>query len=250
MIVRVFALIALLLLIYWSLNSVSQKFTLTRKQSRLLLIVGTILTAIVVLIVMGRLPIHFIAAPIGVVATFLLRMLPTALRLLPLWQMFKSKAHLNRNSKREPGNHASVIRTEFLAMELLHSTGDMDGSVRKGCFEGQRLSTLSLEQLIQLAQECRADHDSLQVLEAYMDRMHPDWRSDAEKESSQSIAEEGSAMSKELALEILGLNDSASKEEVTTAHRKLMQKMHPDRGGTDYLAKKINAAKECLIEQL
>jgi len=250
MIVRVFALLALLLLIFWSLNSVSQNFTLTRRQSRLLLIVGTVLTAIVVLIVMGRLPIQFIAAPIGVAATFLLRMLPTALRLLPLWQMLKSKTDLNRNKTRDPANQTSVIRTEFLTMELKHSSGDMDGSVLKGNFEGQRLSSLLLVQLIQLAQECRLDNDSLQVLEAYLDRMHPDWRGEADEESAQSASLEESVMSKELALEILGLSGLVSKEDVTVAHRKLMQKMHPDRGGTDYLAKKINTAKDYLMEHL
>ena len=250
MIVRVFALIALLLLIFWGLNSVSQKFTLTRKQSRLIIIVGTILTAIVVLIVMGRLPIQFIIAPVGVAVTFLLRMLPTVLRLLPMWQMLKSKANLNRDRTGKPDNQTSVIRTEYLAMELKHNSGDMDGSVLRGKFEGQRLSALLLGQLMQLAQECRPDHDSLQVLEAYLDRMHPDWRAGAQDGVEQSVQIEEPAMNKELALEILGLSGTVGKEDVTAAHRKLMQKMHPDRGGTEYLAKKINAAKDYLMEQL
>lgn len=250
MIVRVFALIALLLLIFWGLNSVSRNFTLTHKQSRLLIIVGTILTAIVVLIVMGRLPIQFIVAPIGVAVTFLLRMLPTVLRLLPMWQMLKNKANLNRGRTGKPGNQTSVIRTEYLAMELQHSSGDMDGSVLKGKFEGQRLSALLLGQLMQLAQECRPDHDSSQVLEAYLDRMHTDWRDGAQDESEQSVQIEETVMNKELALEILGLSGTVGKEDVTVAHRKLMQKLHPDRGGTDYLAKKINAAKDCLLKQL
>jgi hypothetical protein len=135
-------------------------------------------------------------------------------------------------------------------MELIHGSGDMDGSVVKGKFEGQRLSSLLLAQLIQLAQECRMDNDSLQVLEAYLDRMHPDWREEADEDSGQSVSLEESAMTKELALEILGLSGSVNKEDVTTAHRKLMQKMHPDRGGTDYLAKKINTAKDYLIEHI
>jgi len=250
MIGRVFALIALLLLVVWGLNSFSQKFTLSHKQSRLILIVGTILTAIVVLIVIGRLPVHFIAAPIGVALTFLLRMLPTALRLLPLWQMFKSKAQLNRNKTSKSDNQTSIIRTEYLAMELKHSSGDMDGSVLKGKFQGQRLSTLLLAQLLQLAQECSSDHDSLQVMEAYLDRMHPDWCTEAQDEARRSVQTEEPIMNKGLALEILGLSGSVTKDEVTVAHRKLMQKMHPDRGGSDYLAKKINTAKDYLEEHL
>ena len=57
-------------------------------------------------------------------------------------------------------------------------------------------------------------------------------------------------MSDAVALEILGLHQGATREEVVLAHRRLMQKMHPDRGGSDYLAKKINAARDFLLERL
>ncbi|MDD5033131.1 MAG: molecular chaperone DnaJ [Methylococcaceae bacterium] len=54
-------------------------------------------------------------------------------------------------------------------------------------------------------------------------------------------------MSKEEAYEILGLVNGASRQEVIAAHRRLMQRMHPDRGGTNYLAGKINQARDTLI---
>jgi len=57
-------------------------------------------------------------------------------------------------------------------------------------------------------------------------------------------------MNRQLALEILGLSERATRDDVHKAHRKLMQKMHPDRGGTEYLAKKINAARDYLEEHL
>ena len=250
MIVRVFALFAVVFLIWWGVSSATQRYSLTRNQTRWLLVLSMVLTAVVALIAMGRLPIHFILAPLGVALTFLLRLLPTMLRLLPMWQMLKSNNPFRAHRSSRTGNQKSVIRTEFLAMELLHNTGDMDGEVIKGNFTGRQLSSMSLDDLLQLAGECRIDQDSLQVLEAYLDRMHSDWReSGRQQQQSAGVAEEP-AMNRQLALEVLGLSEAATKEDVTKAHRQLMQKMHPDRGGTEYLAKKINAARDYLEEHL
>ncbi len=251
MMFRVLALIAFIMLVYWGLNALTQRYSFTRTQSRWLLVIGISLTVIGTLIVMGRLPVQFILAPLGVAATFMLRMLPAFLRLVPVWQMLRNRNPFQGQGSRGQDNHKSVIRTEYLDMELDHGSGDMDGRIIKGRFEGQVLSSLALEQLMELAGECRSDQDSLQVLEAYLDRMHPDWQksSGQARDSSESTAEEP-AMNRQLALEILGLAEGASREDAIKAHRKLMQRMHPDRGGTEYLAKKINAARDYLVEHL
>ena len=49
------------------------------------------------------------------------------------------------------------------------------------------------------------------------------------------------------AREILGVKADASREEIIKAHRRMMQKVHPDRGGTDYLAAQLNQAKDTLL---
>ena len=246
MIFRLLALIALPIIAYYMVKSISQRFALTPGQNRLLFFLAVALLVIGVLVVMGRLPIHFILAPIGAAFAFLLRMLPTLLRLLPMWQMIKSRTASAR--PRDQGQ-SSTIRTEFLAMELQHDSGDMDGLVLKGIHSQKRLSALSLDQLMELYAECGSDADSAQVLEAYIDRAHTDWREQTNQTDKQQELVDESVMTRDLALEILGLSDSVSKEQVTKAYRNLMQKMHPDRGGSDYLAKKINTAKDFLLDE-
>lgn len=247
MILRLLALVALPIIAYYMVKSVSQRFSLTPRQNRLLFFLTAAFLVIGVLVVMGRLPIHFILAPIGAAFAFLLRMLPTLLRLLPMWQMIKSRA---ASARPRGQGQSSTIRTEFLAMQLQHDNGDMDGLVLKGIHSQKRLSSLSLDQLMELYAECSSDADSAQVLEAYIDRTHADWREKTNQTGQQQEIADESVMTRELALEILGLSDSVTRQQLIKVHRNLMQKMHPDRGGSDYLAKKINTAKDFLLEEL
>lgn len=144
--------------------------------------------------------------------------------------------------------NASDVKTRFLRMSLDHDTGTMDGVVLEGSYEGRRLSELDLGDLLSLLTVCRAeDTQSVAVLEAYLDRVHGDgWRAGYHGGGA-SHGEETSHMTATEAREILGLGAEASREEIVEAHRRLMQKNHPDRGGSTYLAAKINQAKETLL---
>ncbi len=232
---------------YYAVKAISQRYNLSARLTRYLFFTVAALLVVGVLIVLGRLPVQFILAPLGLAATFLLRTLPTLLRLLPMWQMFKSR--LSTNSSSNTGN-ASKITTAFLAMELDHDSGELTGTVIAGEYSGIALSTLTLQQLLKLRDECAADKDSLQVLEAYLDRYFPQWQEQSESKRTSSESTEDHAMSKALAMEILGLEGELSKAAIRNAHRSLMQKLHPDRGGSEYLAKKINQAKETLLAEL
>ena len=148
----------------------------------------------------------------------------------------------------------SKVRTAFLELELDHDSGDMDGRVLKGSFRGKSLSSLDLSSLLELRRECRAaDPQSAQLIDAYLDRSHPDWREKAgedEGEGAEAGPESGQTsdgMNREEALEILGLTEGANAKAIHKAHRALMKKLHPDQGGSTYLAAKINQAKDILL---
>jgi hypothetical protein len=145
----------------------------------------------------------------------------------------------------------SRIVTDHLEMELDHDTGEMHGRVLKGLFAGQDISSLSPADLGLLWQDCRhTDAQSAQLVEAYLDRIHPTWREDmARGESDMSRGPDG-RMTEEEALEILGLKPGADEDDIRRAHRELMLRLHPDRGGSTYLAAKINEAKDVALDAL
>jgi len=154
------------------------------------------------------------------------------------------------SARRSPGQ-SSRIETDHLQMELDHDSGDMYGRVKKGMFAGRDLAALSPTDLGLLWQDCRlADPQSAQLIEAYLDRIHPSWREDmARGESDMSRGPDG-RMTREEALDILGLAAGADEDAIRRAHRELMLRLHPDRGGSTYLAAKINEAKDVALAAL
>jgi DnaJ-domain-containing protein 1 len=134
---------------------------------------------------------------------------------------------------------------------LDHDSGEMNGDVLMGRFEGRTLRTLSLAELLVLLGEARHDEDSVQVLTAYLDRYHGDrWRDEAASQDAHGRsggAPKNGTMSREEAYEVLGLAPGADAVAVKAAHHRLMSKIHPDLGGSTYLAAKINQAKDVLL---
>jgi hypothetical protein len=158
--------------------------------------------------------------------------------------------HFSRrpSARSKPNEGESTrVRTPWVEMELDHDTGAMRGTVLKGAHAGKTLDALARDALLALYQEAgSADTETARLLEAYFDRtLGADWRAGAERGGS--AAGTNSAMSREEALKILGLQEGAAESEIRSAHRRLMMQNHPDRGGSDYLAAKINEAKDVLV---
>ena len=165
---------------------------------------------------------------------------PALARLFNSWR-------IGRKANAEPGEQGSDVETAWLHMRLDHATGAMDGLVREGTYRGRRLSELDAAALLALLAECRlADADAAQLLEAYLDRNHPDWRHASAGAGAGPVPSAG-PMDRAEAARLLGVPETADTESVKAAHRRLMMKVHPDHGGSDYLAAKINEAKRVLL---
>jgi len=203
---------------------------------------------LVLLAATGRL--NWILALFGSLLVAGQRLLPL-LRFAPLAQHFYARHRASRPPGGQ-GGQQSRVRTDFVVMTLDHDTGEMDGEVLAGSFRGKRLQELSLDELLQLREECgRDDRDAFDLVEAYLDRTRGrDWRSHARSDrgTGQEPGTPGQgSMSHAEAYEILGLQPGAPREQVIDAHRRLMQRLHPDRGGSAYLASAINRAKDLLL---
>jgi DnaJ domain len=146
---------------------------------------------------------------------------------------------------------SSTVETPFVRMSLDHDTGHMTGTVLRGRFAGLRLEELGRADLLALLRECRAeDEESARLVEAYLDRADPDWHEDFAGPRGGSAPSSANAdVTVDEAYAILGLAPGADPEAIKAAHHRLMKQLHPDHGGTDYLATKINRARDVLLNR-
>jgi len=197
----------------------------------------------VVLAVTGRLQ---------VLLALLVFLFPLLRRVLPSLLMGRMPGSGEASAK--PGNQ-SHVSSDILNMTLDHDSGTMSGEILKGPMAGRALADLGEGEFIELLQYCRDhDEDSARLLETYLDRRFGDsWRTDdpagddSAGESEPENSGSGGALTESEALDILGLEAGASRDEIVQAHRRVMQKIHPDRGGSNYLAARVNEAKERLL---
>ena len=199
--------------------------------------IGLAVIAVIFLTATGRM--HWLGAAITGAFVFLRQMLPWVIRALP----FLKKLRQQQTAKQGQ----SAIQTEHLSATLDHASGHIDGEVINGPHKGWLLSELSLSELEALLEHYTSeDEESAELLQAYLEqRMQK--ASEAEQERSEAQREAAADSTRAEALATLGLTEDATEEEIVAAHRSLIQKLHPDRGGNDFLAAKINQAKDILL---
>ncbi|WP_342633217.1 J domain-containing protein [Microvirga flavescens] len=159
------------------------------------------------------------------------------------WQLRGGQGGMRRTSR---------MRSALIEVEFDQETGSVRGLVLAGTFSGRQLDELDRDNLLRLHAECRAmDPEGLPLLEAYLDRRLSGWREHAQRDGDAGLGRKAQpgAMTKEEAYEVLGLHAGASVDDIQRAYRTLMKKLHPDQGGTTYLAARVNQAKEVLLSR-
>lgn len=182
-------------------------------------------------------------------------LLAAAIRLLPLLHFAPLLQRLWRQIRPQGGARGEVRRStvdaRYVRMWLEHGSGEIDGEVLAGPFAGKRLSALGLAELVSIYRHCRAnDADSAALLQSYIERVYgEEWKTTASTDAGRESQPGPASLTSEEAYAVLALAPGASKDQIIAAHRRLILRFHPDRGGSDYLAAKINQAKDLLIKE-
>ncbi len=198
----------------------------------------------------GRAPALF--ALLGAAMTQIFRIAPLLIRFAPSLRRLWGSA-IPGAAGAGQGAGISRVATTTIDMTLDHSTGTIDGQVKVGPCSGRQLSQLSLTELKSVYVYCQQnDLEALRLVQTYAARARSEeWQEpDGGQGQESNHPAPNNVMSIAEAREILGVDDSASKQDIVHAHRSLMSRLHPDKGGSNYLAAKVNSAKQCLLEAL
>lgn len=205
---------------------------------------GLLAVLLLLLVLTGRLPLLLAFA--GALIPWLIRFA----QIHALWRHLKGafSSATGWHAAGSASPNTSDVETRWLRMTLDHDSGHLDGEVLDGPFAGRRLSQLSFDEAMTLRRNIAGDDQSLQLMETWLDRVHPDWReAEAPPNTEPPPAGGSAAMSRDEAYAVLGLAPGAAEAEIRVAHRRLMMSCHPDHGGSDWLAARLNQAKDVLL---
>ncbi|MEM9253930.1 MAG: molecular chaperone DnaJ [Pseudomonadota bacterium] len=232
---RLFVLLAALAVFYLLWRRVRALPPQRRRGEYIKLAIGGLLVIVIVLTLAGKL--SWVGAAITGLLVLLRQALPLLIRYFPMLASLRGQSSTKSAQQ-------STVETELLRMTLDHDTGELDGEVLAGGFSGWRLADMDRAQLGQLLSWCQGrDGDSAALLDSYLQQRFPGEQFAGASSQTASSGE----MNRSEALAILGLDEQATETDIVQAHRRLMQRLHPDRGGNDYLAAKVNQAKDVLL---
>ena len=239
---KVFIVIIFLggILLWWHWNN-----TPDPKQKKLLLQktgIGGLVIVILLLVVTGRM--HWLGAVFAGMLAMVRQLLPLIIKYFPLI----TQAYRSFSPKAKAPN-SSTVSSQIIEMTLDHNTGKLSGTVLSGPYKNKIIDQLDNDDLMSLYDYCKSnDMDSARLLESYLAERYGNQKYHSNSEDQVNDAQQ-SNMSVSEALQILGLENDPSNEEITRAYRKIMQQLHPDRGGNQYFAVKANEARQVLLNK-
>ncbi len=247
----ILTVLAIYLLLRWLYQKNPQKFT----RITIYLFIVWVVCFLLVMAVTGRL--HWLFVLLAGLLSLGPKYLPIIFRLFPFLKTLRSMFIGRRAQTRASPGQASSVQSRYFRMILNHDTGEISGTVTSGQFANRSLSELEIDDFKLLMREVQADRNSFELLNTYLQsRFGQDYfenfdfetyRSNGDKEAPGSVSPD--EMTADQAREILGLDSTATRDDIISAHRRLMQKFHPDRGGSNYLAAQINRAKQILLNE-
>lgn len=226
--------------------------------------IAVIIAGLLILFAVATGRANVLLAPLGAAMALFTRFqryLPLLAKFFPQIKSFVGDSAVAGGADASSGR--SRVQTATLVMIFDHASGQMNGTVKRGQFEGYSLNELSVGELRELLKQCSSsDPEAMRLLNVYLGRYHskhfggdsaaggPGFGagSGTGSGSGSGYAPDSGDMSDSEALDILGLTPGATREQITEAHRSLIGKMHPDKGGSTYLATKINAARDHLLQ--
>ena len=225
------------------------KTTGSNTNSRGLYIAGiTLVVSLIVLMASGRM--HWIPAAGALMLPLFARVVSLIRTASVISNLFGSFTNFRANNLMndvkfgtQPKPNDTKTETKELAMQLDHVSGEISGRIKIEPYMNRSLASLSDTELINFCSIVK-DPESQQLMKAYIERYHPNitvGQKDSDTEQTQND------ITKSRAFEILGIEPGASRDEIIEAHRRLIQRLHPDRGGSDYIAAEINEAKRILL---
>lgn len=221
--------------------------------------IGVIVLGLIILLAVATGRANVLLAPLGAAMALITRFkrfIPFLIRYFPQVKGFLGDDLVNAaglggehagSAGGTQGSGRSRVQTPTLVMMFDHASGAMNGTIKRGQFEGYSLNELSVSELGNLLKQCQAsDPEATKLLNVYLAKYHGARFGGGEHQ--QAASNNSSDMSDQEALDILGLTAGAGRDDIVKAHRALIGKMHPDKGGSTYLATKINAARDHLLK--
>ena len=243
MILRLLLLLVVLGALLWQYQHIRKMPKHERKKHILKLLFWLVLSTCVIAVLFGKL--HWLGAALAALLGLSRLGLTTAFRLQPFFGLFRQ--HM--------GNRHARFTTDHLEVCISFKTGDIDGRVTRGRHLHCAITELSQQQLTELARDYKdRDLRSYYLIKVLQKRLYNTGYDNTDQNNTDKAWSQNngghtypSELDESQAKQILGLDDNYQKQDIVKAHRKLMQKLHPDRGGNDYLAAQVNLAKEVLL---